>query len=49
MSKYKMVKVSHTTFAMVENQYNRIVFLIQNGQIVRDPLRIRHFQWKVNK
>ena len=49
MSKYKMVKVSDTTFAMVENQYNRIVFLIQHGKIVRDPLRIRHFQWKVNK
>lgn len=49
MSKYKMVKVSATTFAMVENQYNRIVFLIQHGKIVRDPLRVRHFQHQVNK
>jgi hypothetical protein len=49
MNKYKMVKVSATTFAMVENQYNRIVFLIQHGKIIRDPLRVRHFQHQVNK
>ena len=47
MSKYKMVKVSATTFAMVENR--RIVFLIKHGKIIRDPLRVRHFQHQVNK
>ena len=45
MNRFKMVKVSNTTFAMVENR--RIVFLIQHGKIIRDPLRIRHFQWQV--
>lgn len=49
MNRFTMVKVSNTTFAMVQNKYNRIVFLIQNGKIVRDPMKIRHFQHQVNK
>lgn len=42
MSKFKMVKVSKTTLAMVKE--GRVIYLIQHGQIVRDPLKVRYFQ-----
>lgn len=42
ISKYKMVKVSKTTFAMVKD--GKIIYLIQNTKITQDPLKIRYFQ-----
>ena len=42
ISKFKMVKVSKTTFAMVKE--GRVIYLIQHGQITQDPLKVRYFQ-----
>lgn len=42
ITKYRMVQVSKTTFAMVEN--GKVIYLIQNGKITQDPLKVRHFQ-----
>lgn len=44
ISKFKMVKVSKTTFAMVAVNGGKIIYLIQNGQITQDPLKVRYFQ-----
>lgn len=42
ISKYEMVQVSKTTFAMVKN--GKVIYLIQNCKIIQDPLKIRYFQ-----
>lgn len=44
MNRFKMVKVSKTTFAMVTVNGGKIIYLIQNGQITQDPLKVRYFQ-----
>lgn len=42
ISKFEMIRVSKTTFAMVKN--GKVIYLIQNGKITQDPLKVRHFQ-----
>lgn len=42
ISKFRMVKVSNTTVAMVRE--GKIIYLIQNGQMTQDPLKVRYFQ-----
>jgi hypothetical protein len=42
MNKFEMVKVSKTTFAMVK--YGKVIYLIQHGKIIQDPLKVRYFQ-----
>ena len=42
ISKFRMVKVSKTTFAMVRE--GKVIYLFQNGQKTQDPLKIRYFQ-----
>jgi hypothetical protein len=42
ISKYEMVKVSKTTFAMVKD--GKVIYLIQHAKIIQDPLKIRYFQ-----
>lgn len=39
---FKMIKVSKTTFAMVKN--GKVIYLVQNGKITQDPLKVRYFQ-----
>lgn len=38
----KKVQITKNTIAMVRN--NKVIYLIQNGKITQDPLKVRYFQ-----
>lgn len=37
-----MIKITENTSAMVKN--GKVIYLIQNGKITQDPLKVRYFQ-----
>ena len=37
-----MIKITQNTTAMVKN--GKVIYLIQNGKITQDPLKVRYFQ-----
>jgi hypothetical protein len=37
-----MVKITNNTSAMVRN--GKVIYLVQNGKITQDPLKVRYFQ-----
>lgn len=38
----RKVQITKNTIAMVRN--NKVIYLIQNGKITQDPLKVRYFQ-----
>ncbi len=45
-----MIKITQNTTAMVKN--GKVIYLIQNGKITQDPLKVRYFQrmiWTLRK
>lgn len=38
----EMIKITNNTSAMVRN--GKVIYLIQNGKMTQDPLKVRHFQ-----
>ena len=39
---FKMIKITEKTSAMVKN--GKVIYLVQNGKITQDPLKVRYFQ-----
>lgn len=39
---FKMIKITENTSAMVKN--GKIIYLVQNGKMTQDPLKVRYFQ-----
>lgn len=37
-----MIKITENTSAMVRN--GKVIYLIQNGKVTQDPLKVRYFQ-----
>jgi hypothetical protein len=40
--KMEMIQITKNTSAMVKN--GKVIYLIQNGKITQDPLKVRYFQ-----
>jgi len=40
--KMEMIKITKNTTAMVRN--GKVIYLVQNGKITQDPLKVRYFQ-----
>ena len=40
--KMEMIQITKNTSAMVRN--GKVIYLIQNGKITQDPLKVRYFQ-----
>lgn len=38
----KTIQITQNTSAMVRN--GKVIYLIQNGKVTQDPLKIRYFQ-----
>lgn len=39
---FKMIKITENTSAMLKN--GKIIYLVQNGKMTQDPLKVRYFQ-----
>lgn len=39
---FTMIKITEKTSALVKN--GKVIYLIQNGKITQDPLKVRYFQ-----
>ena len=37
-----MIKITENTSAMLKN--GKIIYLVQNGKMTQDPLKVRYFQ-----
>jgi hypothetical protein len=40
--KMEMIQITKNTSAMVRN--GKVIYLVQNGKITQDPLKVRYFQ-----
>lgn len=39
---FTMIQITKNTTAMVKN--GKVIYLVQNGKITQDPLKVRYFQ-----